>query len=98
MKNEVISILVVYYATTLDTDTCHNNYMLDITSQWSVSWCNNITMLCCLHRCIFKLGVSKLTQMAGRENQELECHLLVAISSAEDNEGESLDPCFSVAI
>ena len=49
-------------------------------------------------RCIFKLGVLKLTQMARRENQELEHHLLVAIASAEDNEGESLDPCFFVAI
>ncbi len=45
-------------------------------------------------RHIFKLGVSKLTQMAGRENCELEHHLLVAIAGAEDNEGESLDPCF----
>src|SRR5258708_21040823 len=48
----------------------------------------------CSGRCVFKLGVSKLIQMTGRENRELECHLLVAISSAEDNEGESLDPLF----
>ena len=41
----------------------------------------------------FNLGVSKLTQMAGRENQELEC-LLVTIAEAEDEEGESLDPHF----
>ena len=36
--------------------------------------------------------------MARRENQELEHHLLVAIAGAEDNEGESLDPHFFVAI
>ena len=49
MKNEVISVLVVYYAATLDTDTHHNNYMLDIMYQWSVPWHNNVTTLCCLH-------------------------------------------------
>ncbi len=46
---EVISILAVYYATTSDADTHHNNYVLDITSQWSASWSNSVTMLHCLH-------------------------------------------------
>ena len=44
------------------------------------------------------MGVSKLTQMAGKENQELECHLLVTIAEAEDEEGESLYPHFFVVI
>ena len=45
MKNEVISVLAVYYAATSDTDTRHNNYVMDITFQWSASRRNNVTTL-----------------------------------------------------
>ena len=46
----------------------------------------------------FKSGVSKLTQMTGHENQELEQHLLVAIAGAETSDGGPLDPQVFTAI
>ena len=49
MWSEVTSVLAVYCTTTSDTDICHHDYVLDLTSQWSASHSNNITMLCHLH-------------------------------------------------
>ena len=42
----------------------------------------------------FGSGISHISQMAGRENRELERHLFVAIVGAETDDGNDIDPRF----